>query len=126
VIFVQELKPKLTTMKTKKQTNGPDMTAETRKERAALRAEELRLMRDSEKDLKAAKTQLERLEKVAAKQVAALAKQMVAEVKQVNKALTEARKPVQKEIARLSAGKAVNERLAAIRKRLAILEGRSQ
>jgi hypothetical protein len=105
-------------------SNGPDMSGEQKKELNALRVEERRLIkaegRRQKELLRAMVREEKRVERIS-KRLRAAAE---AEIRAVEKETLKMVKPWHKEWTRLTQGKVKNERLAAVRHRIAILEGR--
>lgn len=104
--------------------NGPDMTGEQKKELQRLRTEEMRLVKEDTKELKRLSQEILKGERALAK----LIKQEEAAVKRrlalAQKETEQTLKPLRREWVKRTAGKSGNERLAAVRHRIGILEGR--
>lgn len=107
-------------------TNGPDMTTVQMKELKQLRAEERRLIKADGAREKALGRELTALENASSRRVKRIHVKAAKEVQAEEKAFKELSRPLYKEWHKRTAGLVKNERLAAVRHRIAILEGRNQ
>jgi hypothetical protein len=111
-------------MKTKDQQSGPDMTAEQNKELRELRKTEKLMIRAEGARERRLLADIARVEKYLARRCKQLRAKAEKAVRLEEKEAARLVKPLQKEWSQLTRGLVKNDKLAAVRHRIAILEGR--